>query len=54
MKKQVLKDHDILVKNGKIQEIGKNPTIQPSANTRIIKERGKHLTPELLIATVMP
>ena len=51
----VLKDHDILVKNGKIQEIGKNLTIQPSANTRIIKRKRKSTSPrELLIATVMP
>ncbi|MGB0354752.1 MAG: amidohydrolase family protein [Opitutales bacterium] len=44
----VLKDHDILVKNGKIQEIGKNLTIQPSANARIIKGKGKHLTPGII------
>jgi imidazolonepropionase-like amidohydrolase len=44
----VLKEHDILVKNGKIQEIGKNLTIQPSANARIIKGKGKHLTPGII------
>lgn len=44
----ILKDHDILVKNGKIQEIGKNLTIQPSPDARIIKGKGKHLTPGII------
>ncbi len=44
----VLQDHDILVKNGKIIEIGKNLTIQSSTNARIIKGKGKHLTPGII------
>jgi imidazolonepropionase-like amidohydrolase len=44
----ILKDHDILVKNGKIQKIGKNLTIEPSLDARIIKGKGKHLTPGII------
>ena len=44
----ILNDHDILVKNGKIQKIGKNLTIEPSLDARIIKGKGKHLTPGII------
>ena len=47
-KEGILQNHDILVKNGRIEAIGKNLSINPEEKTEIIDGKGKHLTPGII------
>ena len=47
-RKVLLRNHDILIKNGRIEAIGKNLSIDPAERTEIINGKGKHLTPGII------
>ena len=47
-KEGILRNHDILVKNGRIKAIGKNLSVDPEVRTEVINGKGKHLTPGII------
>ena len=44
----MLRNHDVLINNGRIEEIGKNLSIGLTKGAEIIKGNGKHLTPGII------
>ncbi len=47
-KEGILRNHDILIKDGRIEAIGKNLSIDPAERAEIINGKGKHLTPGII------
>jgi imidazolonepropionase-like amidohydrolase len=44
----VLREHDVLIVNGKISQVGKDLAAPGGSNTMIIEAKGKHLTPGII------